>query len=119
MQAWTITHLITWIVMTITVLLALFANSHNKVYEMITRLGYIVIIVTGIVLFSHAWSVEPSLLIVKVVLAILLIAFIEICFARKNTGKLTTQAIWAVIFFLIVVAIIGFALAGWYPFVQH
>ncbi|WP_010624487.1 DUF1516 family protein [Companilactobacillus versmoldensis] len=111
------THLITWIVMTIMVLLALFTNSLTKVYEMITRLGYIVIIVTGIFLFPHAWQSEPTLLIIKVILAILLIALIEIAFARKNSGRLTVQAVWAVIVFIIVVAIVGFALAGWYPFV--
>lgn len=113
------THLITWIIMTITILLALLGNSHNKVYEMITRVGYIVIIVTGIMLFGRAWSVEPNLLIVKVVLALILIALVEIGFARKNTGRLTTQAVWAVIVFLIVVAIVGFGLAGWYPFVSR
>ena len=117
MAVWT--HLITWMVMTITVLLALFTNSHNKVYEMITRLGYIVIIVTGIMLFSRAWETEPSLLIVKVILAFLLIAFIEIAFARKNTGRLTTRAVWSVVIFLFVVAIVGFGLAGWFPFVAR
>lgn len=105
--------------MTITVLMALFANKYNKVYEMITRVGYIVIIITGIIMFPRAWQVEPVLLIIKVVLALILIACAEIAFARKNTGRLTTQAVWAVIICLIVVAIVGFALAGWYPFVQH
>lgn len=110
------THLITWIVITITTLLGLLAKSHNKVYQMITRVGYLVIIGTGILLFGHAWTVEPTLLIVKVILAFILIALIEIGFARKNTNRLTTQAVWSVIIFLIVVAIIGFGLSGWYPF---
>jgi asparagine N-glycosylation enzyme membrane subunit Stt3 len=83
---------------------------------MITRVGYLVIIGTGILLFGHAWTVEPTLLIVKVILAFILIALIEIGFARKNTNRLTTQAVWSVIIFLIVVAIIGFGLSGWYPF---
>ncbi|AKP67365.1 DUF1516 family protein [Companilactobacillus ginsenosidimutans] len=111
------THLITWIVMAITICMALFTNSHNKVYEMITRVGYIVIIVTGILMFGNAWKVEPTLLIVKIILVLIFIALTEIAFARKNTGMLSTQLIWAVVVFCIVVALVGFALSGWYPFV--
>lgn len=113
------THLITWIVMAILVLLVLFTDSHTKVYEMITRVLYLVIIITGILLFSHAWAVKPTLLIVKVILALIFIALIEISFARKNQKTLNKTLIWTVIIFCIVVGLLGFSLAGWYPFVQH
>lgn len=112
------THLITWIVMAVMILLALFTKSHTKVYEMITRLGYIVIIVTGAILSIHAFTVEPNLLILKIILAIIFIGLVEIAFARKNTGTLSKTLIWAVIVFCIVVAVIGFALSGWYPFIR-
>jgi hypothetical protein len=113
------THLITWIVMAVMILLALLTNSNNKIYEMITRLGYIVIIITGILMFGHAWQKEPTLLIVKIILAIIFIAIVEIAFARKNAGMLSPQIVWTVVVFCIVVALVGFALSGWYPFVQH
>lgn len=110
---WLWTHLITWMVMAIMILLALFTNSHTKIYEMITRVGYIVIIITGIKLAIRAWSVEPMLLIVKIIVALIFIALVEIAFAQKTINK---SLIWAVIIFCIVTALIGFALAGWYPF---
>lgn len=99
--------------MAIMILLALFTNSHTKIYEMITRVGYIVIIITGIKLAIRAWSVEPMLLIVKIIVALIFIALVEIAFAQKTINK---SLIWAVIIFCIVTALIGFALAGWYPF---
>lgn len=99
--------------MAIMILLALFTNSHTKIYEMITRVGYIVIIITGIKLAIRAWSVEPMLLIVKIIVALIFIALVAIAFAQKTINK---SLIWAVIIFCIVTALIGFALAGWYPF---
>ncbi|KRN99138.1 DUF1516 family protein [Companilactobacillus kimchiensis] len=116
---WLWTHLITWLVMAILILLALFTNTHTKIYEMITRIGYLVIIGTGIKLGIRAWSVEPTLLIVKVIVALIFIALIEIAFARKEQNTLSKSLIWAVIIFCLVTALIGFALAGWYPFIQH
>jgi len=116
---WLWTHLVTWIVIAIMIFLALFTNTHTKIYEMITRVGYIVIIATGIKLGIHAWSVEPTLLIVKIIVALIFIALIEISFAKKDQKTLSKPLIWAVIVFCIVVALLGFALAGWYPFIQH
>ena len=113
---WLWTHLITWMVMAIMILLALFTNSHTKIYEMITRVGYLVIIATGIKLAIKAWSVEPMLLIVKIIVALAFIALAEIAFARKAQKTISKSLIWAVIVFCIVTALIGFALAGWYPF---
>ncbi|CAJ1187750.1 hypothetical protein FD33_GL000851 [Companilactobacillus paralimentarius DSM 13238 = JCM 10415] len=113
---WLWTHLITWIVMAIMILLALFTNTHTKIYEMVTRVGYIVIIATGIKLAIRAWSVEPTLLIVKIIVALIFIALVEIAFARKAQKSLNRPLIWAVLVFCIVVALLGFALAGWYPF---
>lgn len=113
---WLWTHLITWIVMAIMILLALFTNTHTKIYEMVTRVGYIVIIATGIKLAIRAWSVEPTLLIVKIIVALIFIALVEIAFARKAKKSLNRPLIWAVLVFCIVVALLGFALAGWYPF---
>ena len=116
---WLWTHLITWIIMAIMILLALFTNSNTKIYEMITRVGYLVIIGTGIKLAIQAWSVEPTLLIVKIIIALIFIALTEIAFARKSQKAINKSLIWAVVIFCIVTALIGFALAGWYPFIQH
>jgi len=118
-MVWLWTHLITWLVMDVMILLVLFTNSNTKIYEMITLVGYIVIIATGIKLGLHAWSVEPTLLIVKVIIALIFIGLVEIAFARKEQKTLNKTLVWAVIIFCIVTALIGFALAGWYPFVKH
>ena len=118
-MVWLWTHLITWIVMEIMILLALFTNSHTKIYEMITRVGYLVIIGTGIKLGIRAWSVEPVLLIIKVLVALAFIALVEIAFAKKDQKQLSKSLIWSVIVLCLVVAVLGFALAGWYPFIQH
>jgi len=118
-MVWLWTHLITWLVMAVMILLALFTHSHSKIYEMITRVGYLVIIGTGIKLGIHAWSVEPTLLIVKIIVALIFISLVEIAFARKEQKTISRPIIWAVIIFCIVTALLGFALAGWYPFIQH
>lgn len=83
-MVWLWTHLVTWIVMAIMILLALFTNKNTKIYEMITRVGYLIIIATGIKLAIRAWSVEPTLLIVKIIVALIFIALVEIAFARKE-----------------------------------
>ncbi|MQS75951.1 DUF1516 family protein [Companilactobacillus halodurans] len=116
-MVWLWIHLITWIVMAIMILLALFTKSHTKIYEMITRVGYIVIIVTGIRLAIRAWAFKPTLLVVKIIIAIIFIALTEIAFARKSQKNISNSLIWAVIIFCLVTALLGFALAGWYPFV--
>ena len=116
---WLWTHLITWIVMAVMILLALFTNKNTKIYEMVTRVGYLVIIATGIKLAIRAWSVEPTLLIVKIIVAIVFIALTEIAFARKSQKTISKSLIWAVVVFCIVTALIGFALAGWYPFIKY
>lgn len=116
---WLWLHLIVWVLITIFVLLALFTNQHTKFYEMSTRIGYLVIIVTGIVLSIRAWQYQPVLLIIKIIAALLIIALIEIAFAKKSQKVLSKGLIWAVIVGLIIVAILGFVLAGWYPFVQY
>lgn len=116
---WLWTHLITWIIMTIMILLVLFTNKHSKIYEMITRVGYLVIIGTGIKLGIRAWSSEPTLLVTKIIVAVVFIALIEIAFAHKEQKTISKPLIWSVIVFCIVTALLGFTLAGWYPFVQH
>lgn len=83
-MVWLWTHLVTWIVMAIMILLALFTNKNTKIYEMITRVDYLIIIATGIKLAIRAWSVEPTLLIVKIIVALIFIALVEIAFARKE-----------------------------------
>lgn len=116
---WLWTHLITWLVMAVMILLALFTSKNTKIYEMITRVGYLVIIATGIKLALRAWSVEPTLLVVKIIVAIIFIALTEIAFARKSQKTINRPLIWTVVIFCLVTALIGFALAGWYPFAQH
>lgn len=115
---WLWIHLITWIILAVMIFLTLFTNSHTKIYEMISRFGYLVLIITGLKLAIRAWSVEPGLIILKIIIALIFIALTEIAFAKKEQQNINQILIWLVIILCILVAIIGFALAGWYPFVH-
>lgn len=118
-MVWLWLHLIVWVLITLFVLLALFTKGPTKLYTMLTRVGYLLIIISGIVLSIRAWQYRPVLLIVKIVAALLLIALIEIAFAKKAQKQISKALIVAVLLCLVVVAILGFVLAGWYPFVQY
>ncbi len=117
---WLWIHLITWVALTIVVAIGLFSKSKQvTAWAMTARVLYLVAIISGIILLIFTWKYDPILSTVKVILALGLIAFIEIAFARKQEGKLTTSLIWWVILFCLVVAAVGFFLSQGRPFINN
>ncbi|WP_429970289.1 YisL family protein [Fructilactobacillus sp. Tb1] len=110
-------HLITWIVLLIVTILALFSKSKKTslIAMMIARVCYLFAIVTGVLLISHAFPNHPLLTIIKVILGLSLIAIIEIAFANKNRMKLTPGLAWLVILFILIVGGFGLYLTSGFP----
>ncbi|MHC9537348.1 DUF1516 family protein [Dellaglioa sp. BT-FLS60] len=114
---WLWIHLITWVVIAILVLLTVFTNSNTKIYQMITRLGYLVSIASGIMLLGYAWQDNPILTVIKLIGALVFIGLVEMTFARKNRNQLNKGIIYAVVICCIVVGVLGLILAGGRPFI--
>ncbi|POH13121.1 hypothetical protein BGL41_05545 [Fructilactobacillus sanfranciscensis] len=114
-------HLITWMVILVTTIIALFSQSRklSLISMTITRVGYLFAIVTGVLLVSHAFSNHPALTIIKVILGIVLIGIIEMAFATKNHKRLTLGLAWLVIFFILLVGGLGLYLTSGYPLNQY
>ncbi|WP_099973978.1 MULTISPECIES: DUF1516 family protein [Lactobacillaceae] len=117
-MAWLWTHLITWVVIAVLVAIVLLGNSkYDRIYQMIVRLGYLVSIISGLMLFEYGWHRDPIFTTLKIVVALAFIALVEIGFARKKNGQLSNSTIYTVFAFCIVVGVLGFILAGGRPFV--
>lgn len=113
---WLFMHLFSWILLlSIVIYVICVKGKTNKVVKMIARCCYIVAIISGIFLFKYAWMTSPFLAIIKVLLAVGLIAFCEIYFS--NEKKMKGSLKFLLILFIIIVGIIGFVLAGGRPFV--
>lgn len=114
-------HLITWMVILVTTIITLFSQSRklSLISMMITRVGYLFAIVTGVLLVSHAFPNHPALTIIKVILGIVLIGIIEMTFATKNRKRLTLGLAWLVIFFILLVGGLGLYLTSGYPLNQY
>ncbi|CAM2906565.1 MULTISPECIES: DUF1516 family protein [Dellaglioa] len=114
---WLLIHLITWVVIAVLVALTIFTNSNTKIYQMITRLGYLVSIASGIMLLGYAWQRDPMLTAIKLIVAIIFIGLTEMTFARKNRKQLNKSVIYAVGICCIGVGVLGLMLAGGRPFI--
>ncbi|WP_040534234.1 DUF1516 family protein [Schleiferilactobacillus shenzhenensis] len=118
-MVWLWIHLAAWIVLAVVVAVGLLQRSANvKVWAMSARVIYLVSIVTGIVLLLRVWQYNPVGSVIKVLLALGFIAFIEIAFARKQQHKLTSTWLWLVFGCCLVVGIFGLWLAQGRPFVS-
>ncbi|MFC6274546.1 DUF1516 family protein [Levilactobacillus tangyuanensis] len=82
---WLALHLGTWIVLTILVILGLTRHAEKRVNQflILSRLGYLVMIISGVVLTIRTFSHDPLLISLKFILGIATIALIEISFGRK------------------------------------
>ena len=109
-------HLVFGIILLVAVVAGLIGSAQKtKIWAMIARLCYVVLIVSGIVMFKYAWGGNPVLTIVKVVAAILVIGLIEMSFAKKTKGEISTTLMWLVVVLVVVVAGLGLWLSGGYP----
>lgn len=114
---WLWIHLITWVVIAVLVALTIFTNTNTKIYQMITRLGYLISIASGIMLLGYAWQGNPILTAIKLVVALIFIGLTEMTFARKNKKQLNKSIIYAVGFCCLCVGVLGLMLADGRPFI--
>ncbi|RWZ61779.1 DUF1516 family protein [Lacticaseibacillus paracasei] len=114
---WLWMHLVSWAVLIIAAGIALFSKTRQfMLWTMITRVCYLVSIVSGIVLMRFAFTRNPLLTVVKILIAIGLIDLIEIAFASKKDHRLSKPIVWSTLAALVLVTVAGFALAQFRPF---
>lgn len=89
----------------------------SKIWAMIARLCYVVLIISGIFMVKYAWSENPVLTIVKIVAAIMVIGLIEMAFGKKSRREFSKGLMWFVIVMVVAVAGLGLWLSGGYPLV--
>lgn len=115
---WLWMHLVSWAVLIIAAGIALFSKTRQfLLWTMITRVCYLVSIVSGIVLMRFAFTRNPLLTVVKILIAIGLIGLIEIAFAGKKDHRLSKPIVWSTLAALVLVTVAGFALAQFRPFI--
>ncbi|MFD1124761.1 YisL family protein [Lentilactobacillus raoultii] len=116
---WLWIHLITWVVLTIVVIAGLAVRSANVMpWAMTARILYLIAIISGVILLWNTWQYNPVLSAIKVILALGLIAFIEIAFARKQENKFHRSLIWWACGFCILVGAVGLILSQGRPFLH-
>ncbi|GEK07088.1 YisL family protein [Schleiferilactobacillus harbinensis] len=117
-MVWLWVHLIAWIILAVVVAIGLLRRSANvTTWTMTARVLYLISIISGIVLLLRVWQYNPVGSVIKVLLALGFIAFIEIAFARKQQHKLNNTLLWVVFGCCLVVGIFGLWLAQGRPFV--
>jgi len=108
-------HITTWVVAIILFFVALALHLAGnakamKIVHMILRLFYILIIVTGALLFWKNQGFDPALYGVKGLVGIWVIAMFEIILVRLNKGKSTKVAAILLVISLLAVLYLGFKL---------
>ncbi|KZE47641.1 YisL family protein [Rossellomorea marisflavi] len=108
-------HITTWVVAIILFFVALALHRAGnakamKIVHMILRLFYILIIVTGALLFWKNQGFDPALYGVKGLVGIWVIAMFEIILVRLNKGKSTKVAAILLVISLLAVLYLGFKL---------
>lgn len=116
---WAWMHLVVGVVLIIAVAVGLLGPAKmTKIWAMIARVCYILIILSGVVLIVHAWPHISVLLVVKIVLALALIALAEIGFAKKSKDTASAVAIWVPIVLVVVVTVVGLIVSHGFPLVM-
>lgn len=108
-------HITTWVIGLILFVVALaLHNGGNKkgakIVQMILRVFYLLILITGILLFAKHQSYSPALYGLKFLGGVLVIAMMEMILVRLSKGK-ATGLFWAIfIISLIATFILGIKL---------
>lgn len=112
-------HITSWVIGLILFVVALaLHNGGNakgrKIVQMVLRIFYVLILITGILLFSKHQSYSPALYGLKFLGGVIVIAMMEMILVRLSKGK-GTGLFWAIfIIALIVTFILGVKLPlGW------
>ncbi len=106
-------HIFTWVVGIILFLVAaVMANGSKgrKIVHMSSRLFYVLILVTGIIMFFDYSSMDPALYGVKFLLGLVTIGLMEMVLVRSSKEKKVTT-LWIFFFiFLFATMFLGFKL---------
>ncbi|MFI8686647.1 YisL family protein [Rossellomorea sp. NPDC077527] len=115
-------HITTWVVAIILFFVAV--GLHNagknkgmKIVHMILRLFYLLIILTGALLFWKHQGLDPALYGIKGLVGIWVIGMFEMVLVRTNKGKSTNMFWILLVVSLLLVLYLGLRLPlGWHPF---
>ncbi|PFA66444.1 hypothetical protein CN378_14215 [Bacillus sp. AFS015802] len=115
-------HITTWVVAIILFFVAFGLHSAGKkkgmkIVHMILRLFYLLIILTGALLFWKHQGINPALYGIKGLVGIWVIGMFEMILVRTNKGK-STNVLWILmVVSLLLVLYLGLRLPlGWRPF---
>ncbi|MBA1434906.1 DUF1516 family protein [Bombilactobacillus bombi] len=86
-----------------------------KIWVMIARICYLVLIISGILMLGYAWHEHPALTIFKIIMALVLIGVIEMAFSKKLQRSFSRPIFYGALFLAIIVVIIGFTMTGGFP----
>ncbi|MDT9755381.1 YisL family protein [Heyndrickxia coagulans] len=115
-------HVTTWVIAILLFILALFLHRAGrekafKTVQMVLRLFYILVIVTGALLFFHNQRLDPALYGLKLLGGILVIGMMEMITLRLAKRKRTGMLWVLLIIFFSAVLYLGLRLPmGWHPF---
>jgi Protein of unknown function (DUF1516) len=106
-------HIFTWVVGIILFLVAAVmadGTKGRKITHMIARLFYVLILISGVLLFVKYSSADAALYGVKFLLGLLTIGMMEMVLVRSEKGK-SVGVIWVLFFvFLFATMFLGFKL---------
>lgn len=103
-------HITTWVVAIILFFIAL--GKPSKGLQMGLRLFYVLILITGFMLFVTFDSLNPMLYGLKMLGGLLTIGLMEMTLVRKKKGKGNGGVLAGAIVVLLITIILGFALPG-------
>ncbi|AXX64778.1 DUF1516 family protein [Bombilactobacillus bombi] len=113
---WPWLHLVVGVVLFVAIIGGLLAKvPQAKVWVMIARICYIILIISGALMFSYAWHEHPILTIVKIILAVGLIGLIEMAFAKKLKKQFSRVMFYGALILAVIVVIIGFIMTDGFP----
>ncbi|MBS4172016.1 YisL family protein [Bacillus sp. FJAT-49736] len=116
-------HITTWVIAIILFIVALLLHKAGKergarIVQMIVRLFYILVIVTGALLFFNNQSVDPALYGVKLLVGLIVIVLMEMILVRTMKKK-GTGILWLLFVILFLAALylgLKLPLGPWHPF---
>ncbi len=110
-------HIFGWLWLMVTVTLGLLGLSRHSIkaanrYLILSRLGYLLIIITGVVLATKTFGGNWWLTLIKAVLGLGTIGLVEITFARKQESHLNRGLLTLLVSCTVITIVCG-ALLHW------
>ena len=108
-------HITTWVIAIILFAAAIFLHNSGKkkamkIVHMTLRLFYLLIILTGALLFWKHQGIDPMWYGIKMLVGLWVIAMLEMVLVKTNKGK-STGVFWALLIIAIIIVLyLGFKL---------